>query len=341
MNIYPWQIEVWQRLMRQRARMHHALLLQGRAGLGKLDFAMHLAQSLLCQTPIVDGHHCGQCTSCNWFLQNTHPDFFIISPESESTSDEDTVSTEVSAKKTKKSQQIAVEQIRQLTNRIELSGHVEGGMRIVLIYPAESLNLHSANSLLKMLEEPPKNLIFLLVCHQPQRLLPTILSRCQKQEMPAPDMPTALEWLKQAGVPAPEQALHYAGGAPLLALNTSQETSAITTQAIRHLAQGRNMDAFSLPAILVAKGVDNAMHNAMQLLQKWLYDILLVKMTGQVRYHIAQLSALQSLAKSVDLGLLLQFQRKLDEAKKTATHPLNNELQLEGLLVQYTQLFSA
>jgi DNA polymerase-3 subunit delta' len=83
------------------------------------------------------------------------------------------------------------------------------------------------------------------------------------------------------------------------------------------------------------------MQNAMQLLQKWLYDVLLVKMTGQVRYHIGQLSALQSLAKSVDLGLLLQFQRKLEEAKKTATHPLNNELQLEGLLVQYTQLFSA
>jgi DNA polymerase-3 subunit delta' len=75
-------------------------------------------------------------------------------------------------------------------------------------------------------------------------------------------------------------------------------------------------------------------------LQKWIYDLLACRLTDEVRYHAKYTSALQALTKSVNLGLLLDFQRKLDEARKSATHPLNNELQLEGLLLQYTHIFS-
>ncbi len=340
MSIYPWQYEVWQRLMLQRARMHHALLLQGRTGLGKHAFALHLAQSMLCHQPDTEGHFCGQCISCNWFAQNTHPDFFVITPESEVETEEAEATSEVSSKKTKKSQQITVEQIRALASKIELSGHVEAGKRVVLITPAETLNMVSANALLKILEEPPQNLFFLMVCHQPQRLLPTILSRCQKLEMPSPDTETALAWLKQSGLHSPEQALHYAGGSPLLALNSTDEQLQLTSQAIKQLTLGARMDIFALPSQLLAKGIEHAMQNAVQLLQKWLYDLALMKLVGEVRYHVAQYSALQGLAKQVDLHLLMQFQRKLEEAKKSASHPLNNELQLENLLVQYTQLFT-
>lgn len=340
MSIYIWQNDVWQRLMQQRSRMHHALLLQGRAGLGKHAFAMHLAQSLLCQHPDAHGHFCGECTSCNWFAQRTHPDFFVITPESELEAYETEATAEASSKKAKKSQQISVEQIRQLAEKIELSGHVEAGNRVVLIYPAETLNTTSANALLKMLEEPPKNLMFLLVCHQPQRLLPTILSRCQKLEMPSPDTQTALAWLKQSGLNAPEQALHYAGGSPLLALNSTDEQMQLTNQTIKLLAQGNKMDVFGLPSVLLAKGIEHAMQQAIHLLQKWLYDLALVKLAGEVRYHVTHIGALQALSKQVDLILLMQYQRKLDEAKLSASHPLNNELQLESLLVQYTQLFA-
>jgi DNA polymerase-3 subunit delta' len=76
------------------------------------------------------------------------------------------------------------------------------------------------------------------------------------------------------------------------------------------------------------------------MLQKWIYDLLAIRYTGDVRYHAGYAGALQVLSKSVDLTLLLDFQQKLNEARKSAAHPLNNELQLEGLLLQYTQLFS-
>lgn len=95
------------------------------------------------------------------------------------------------------------------------------------------------------------------------------------------------------------------------------------------------MDAFSSASLFVSHG----METAVLALQKWVYDLVTCRLTGQIRYHLGSQGALQALAKSVDLGLLLDFQRKLDEARRSATHPLNNEMQLESLLIQYTQLF--
>jgi DNA polymerase-3 subunit delta' len=61
---------------------------------------------------------------------------------------------------------------------------------------------------------------------------------------------------------------------------------------------------------------------------------------NEVRYNIQHINALQTLTKSVNLALLFDFQRRLEDARKTVAHPLNHELQLEGLLLQYTQIFT-
>jgi len=78
---------------------------------------------------------------------------------------------------------------------LSLSSHQNDGLRIVLIHPAEALNAASANALLKMLEEPMPDVLFILITHQLQRLLPTIISRCQKVKMPSPTEAEALAWL--------------------------------------------------------------------------------------------------------------------------------------------------
>ncbi|OYZ70786.1 MAG: DNA polymerase III subunit delta', partial [Methylophilaceae bacterium 17-43-7] len=74
-------------------------------------------------------------------------------------------------------------------------------------------------------------------------------------------------------------------------------------------------------------------------IQKWIYDILAVKLSQQVRYHLQHANALQALAEKVNLGKLFDFQKKTNELRKLATHPLNHELQMESLLVDYTKLF--
>src|SRR4051812_49634213 len=71
----PWQADRWLQVMQMRERFPHALLLHGPQGIGKTLFAEQLAQALLCEAPLPDGHACGQCLACGWFAQYAHPDY--------------------------------------------------------------------------------------------------------------------------------------------------------------------------------------------------------------------------------------------------------------------------
>lgn len=334
-NLYPWQHQTWQRIQSMRAKLPHALLLSGKAGTGKLEFAQNLAQSLLCNNLLPDGEACNQCPNCTWFNEGVHPDFRLVSPEQDS----DNATDEVPAtKKTaKKSVFIKIEQIRELNQFLALSNHQHNGLRIVLVCPAEALNLASANALLKMLEEPPQNTIFLLVSHQPQRLLPTIISRCQVVDMPIPEESTAVDWLKNQGVKDASSQLSYAGGSPLLALKQLEDGAWVNLA--QSLSAGAKLNPFTSAPVFLGASLSANMDFALTVLQKWCCDLLSCKLVEQVRYHVEFTSALQALSKSVNLNLLLDFSTKLVNAKRIASHPLNNELQLENILLSYTQLF--
>lgn len=322
--------------MSMRQRMPHALLLQGRAGTGKAQFASFLAQSLLCDTRSVNDFACGICHSCGWFQQGNHPDFRLLETEDVVDGETDGNEGQESTKNTKsrKKGQIAVHQVRALGDFFGLSTHRQG-LRIVLISPAESLNPAAANALLKMLEEPPPATLFILVSHQPQRLLPTIRSRCNKIVMRTPDKSMAEAWLTTQGVQDAAQRLAYAGGSPLAALVADEEMEGRRQTLFGLLSQGRKLDPIAVAALCSKDG----MTDIILALQKWVYDLLRTKLVGDVRYHPLSVVSMQALAKSVDLSRLLGFQRALGEAQKLAQHPLNMELQLESLLIQYTRMF--
>ena len=327
MKIYPWQLEVWQRIHQQKERMSHAMLLHGRSGTGKLDFAQHLSQALLCSAP-KDGEACDVCPQCTWFKEGAHPDFKYITPEDAETSEE------TPKKKTSKKTQISVDQIRQLIQALSLTNHGVSSLRVVLIHPAESLNTASANALLKVLEEPPNNTIFILVTHQIHRLLPTILSRCQSIAMPLPAREEAVAWLTAQKLANAADALDYHGGAPLAVLHAQQELSA-QSGVFQQLAKGAKLDGAACASLLVEQGTEQAI----TLLQKWMFDLQLSLHNLPSHYHVAMAKPLQALAKSVNLASFLDFQRALVQAKQTANHPLSQELQLEVLLLQYKRVF--
>ena len=331
--MYSWQKNQWQHIMQQRANLPHALLLRGRAGTGKQAFALDLARTLLCSTnKLVNESNecaCGVCPSCVWFAEGNHPDFRLITPE-----DADNAEDAPVKKKATKKSQISVAQIRQLIDYLSLSSHQVKGARVILISPAEALNLASANALLKMLEEPPANTLFLLVTGQPQRLLATILSRCQAIDMPLPSKTEALAWLKTQAVKDAENVLDYAGGAPLLALQVEEEGE-VSINLIKNLSLGAKLDPFTCAPLFLSIG----MERALEALQKWVFDLAAYQLTQVLHYHAQHTSTLQVLCKSVNFKALLSFHDKLLDAKKTANHPLSNELQLENLLLQYTQIF--
>lgn len=331
-KIYPWQVQIWQQLNQSSQRMPHALLLHGRAGIGKYDFARSFSQALLCSNKNEHGLACEKCPSCSWFNDNCHPDFRLLSPEQETDSEEEVVST----KKTKKKTQISVAQIRELSSFLSLTSHRSNGLRIVLIHPAEALNIASANALLKMLEEPAEGVVFILVAHQLQHLLPTIISRCQKINMPIPDETQALAWLGEQGVQNAKQQLAYLDGSPIKVFNEQLQFNQLT-EIWRLLALGHKLEPHLAAPTLIA----NSVETGIIAVQKWIYDIVAMRLGHQSRYHTQHTSTLQALAEKVNLSRLFDLQKKTDELRRLALHPLNHELQMESLLLEYTRIFTS
>src|SRR5690606_17341784 len=114
-----------------------------------------------------------------------------------------------------------VEQVRAIGQFAQQTAHGSAS-RVVILAPAEALNTAAANSLLKVLEEPPADTYFLLLTHQPGLLMPTVRSRCQTQRMPVPDSLTARAWRQQIRPSSSDQdvadALAISGNRPLAAL---------------------------------------------------------------------------------------------------------------------------
>ncbi len=227
---YPWHESLWSTLERQFERLPHGLLLHGRPGLGKHDFAVQLAQALLCAEPR-QGSACGHCQSCQLFLSGTHPDFHVIRPEAVAESADDLCSRYAvrypasDKKRERASGDITIYQIRCLIEDAQSRPFI-GRRKILLLSPAEAMNINAANSLLKLLEEPPLGSMLLLVTSHPARLPATIRSRCSAILFKAPTRDAGLAWLaSRTDGNSAESAglLELAGGAPLLAKSLLHE----------------------------------------------------------------------------------------------------------------------
>ncbi len=310
----------------QSDRLAHAWLIQGPEGIGKLMFAEAAAAALLCERPQEQGA-CGHCAACHWTALRQHPDLLRLRPDAvaleegqgEESSDSD------SASRTKPSQELRIDQIRAIEGWATLSAH-RGGRRVVLLYPAEALNGAAANALLKILEEPPAGVVFLLISHAPERLLPTVISRCRRWVLNQPDTATALAWLTSQGVAQPEARLALAGGAPLRAWREQQAGHPVVPNWLDALARALGSPG-DLPAASLADALgDVAPEVWIGLLQRLAYDAL-AQQLGQPPRYLPSLAA-QSMAWGRQCGAsaLSDVLALLGKARAIARHPLNGRL---------------
>src|SRR5512139_2392473 len=131
--MFSWQDTAWSGWTRVRERLPHAVLIRAAEGLGEFEFAQGIAQSLLCETPLAGGRGCGACAACLWFSQGSHPDFRLLVPESLLPGSREEGAD--IARKEKKSEQIRIEQVRELADFLSVGTH-RGGLRVILVYPA-------------------------------------------------------------------------------------------------------------------------------------------------------------------------------------------------------------
>jgi DNA polymerase-3 subunit delta' len=332
-DLLPWHRIPLRELIARREKLPHALLIHGARGIGKLEFARAIAQSLLCESP-EEGIACGQCSACGWFREGNHPDYRELIPEI-LTDDEGDPDTTVDAdtKDKKKSKEIKIEQVRDVADFMTLSTHRDG-FRVLLIHPAESMNAAAANALLKTLEEPPARTAILLVSDQLGRLLATIRSRCQRVLLSAPSADEAAAWLAGQGIARPEESLAMAGGAPLDAMQFAAGDYQADRNAFVAVLSAPDAD-FVAAAQTFEKG---DLNHLVGWLQTWVGDLALMKMGGEVRHYVDQRQTLARLASQVDLGRLFRFESELRQARRFITHPLNPRLLLEQLLISYQQV---
>jgi DNA polymerase-3 subunit delta' len=302
-----------EKLLERKDALPHALLLKGRSGTGKLDFAMHFSRSLLCESPLESGQACGTCPACTWFSNSLHPDFRMIEPEGEGSS----------------AHRIAIDQIRAFSDFIGKTTH-RNGYKIVLIHPAEAMNQNAGNALLKTLEEPQGKSIFILVTSKPSRLLPTILSRCQSIAMPSPSLLESEAWLEAEGIHESEKFLAESGNAPLVALDIAHGDPAMKDRFLSDISSNEP-DALSIAEFFQKSDLSMLV----SWMQKWCHDLASFAFCGKIRYFPGMLDTIRNQSARMNRVELARFQRKLCEAQKASTHPVNQRLFIEELILSY------
>jgi DNA polymerase-3 subunit delta' len=335
-----WHETVWRRLWKPAEGLPHALLLTGPEGTGKGAFATALVARLLCEAP--QGNvACNTCPSCRWFRADNHPDFRHVVPEADADGDDTATDTD----KKKGSRQILIDQIRALEDFVYVGGH-RNGARVVVIEPAEAMNVAAANSLLKILEEPPSSVYFILVSSRWRRLLPTILSRCRVLKLPRPSNVQAKEWLRQQGQNTASELLPLLGDAPLLALEESERGRGdILLQVLKTLAEpGR--DPLALAArwqnqLQLKSEAGLPMDSFVRVVQKWVFDLALVRLASRSRFGEGRDEATRPLVGSATATGLIRCYNDLMKFRALASHPLNPQLFLEDVAERYLRALAA
>lgn len=340
----PWHEKLASDWLGRRDRFAHAWLIHGATGIGKTRFAKAAAASLLCEKP---ARHlaCGECQACQWVRHGNHPDFRMLRPdavalaEGESTDEETPAASPDKARKAP-SREIRVDHVRALESWLNVATH-RGGARVVLLYPAESLNSVSANAMLKVLEEPPPGTIFLLVADKLDRLLPTLVSRCRRLPLPTPDAGEARRWLESCGVKGAGDYLAAAGGTPLTALRMFQAGEAACPNWLRQFVQAlaeRRTQAYVPRLVEELEKVPAS--TWIDALQRLFADLMWVHSTGAVRYYPGLAPSLATLAQRLPAVTVADAARWLGTQRDVASHPLNPRLFIHSVLLRLAAIES-
>jgi len=315
--LYPWQQVDETHLSTYiiQERVPQALLLSSIEGMGTERLALAYIQALLCLQPY-QGAACQQCSSCQLFLADTHPDFVHLQPKEAGKS-------------------IRIDDVRLLTEKLSLKPQY-AVYRVVLIQPADKMNANAANALLKCLEEPPERTVFVLLTHSVRALPATIISRCQKLICARPDKQELAGWLQSQGVQQAEELVLLAQGRPLLALEYAEND--MLTQYTSCFNQWHQ--------VLLGKFCPVELAEAWTKLPiESLLDWVILWTEAVIKSHFQStellissefIQRLQAIAEQVDSKTIFKFYDVLLLNRDRIHKQLNRQLLLEELLIQWS-----
>lgn len=318
----PWQTTLWQQLvaLQDGGRLPHALLLSGPKGVGPQALAEALIARTLCHHP--GQVACGHCHSCAMLASGYHPDLKRVSPAD-------------------KGRQIRIDPIREVNAFVNQTAQ-QGGHRVIVLEPAEAMNVAAANALLKSLEEPGDRTLFVLLAEIPSRLMPTVRSRCQQWRLATPEPQACQAWLAEALGDHQDVTfwLQVAGGLPLLARDLATGEARQLRQTLHELfdALVRGAEPVAEASRLAGQSVEAILWYGIG----WLEDLIRLGLSGDsaTLRNPDLLPLYRQAVKNArvrDWFRLLDFAREQRRLLAAGGNP-NPQLVLEAWLVRWSAL---
>lgn len=312
--------EFLQKLLKPGSRPH-ALLFYGMGGIGKKMLALHFAKTFLCKS--AGKKPCGICESCRLMdIENNsfaHPDFYLLTAE-------------------EAGKDIKIEQVKEMAKQAAFAP-VLSEHKVCIIDDAGQMTAEAANSLLKLLEEPPPGWLFILITQQAERLLPTVLSRVVRLRFDAPDTSAVRQILKANGITQNAQVLAaLAGGSPGRALSYNQaDIFALRREALDLLKKLPLQNPFGYIAALGwGEKYDRAA--ALLLTEQFIYllrDVLLLQSgAGGQLYNTDIMAGLDGIAADWPLHTARQGVNTAQEAWQNINKNVSAKNVLEALVLK-------
>jgi DNA polymerase III subunit delta' len=307
---FPWHAPAWREFEAALAagRLSHAYLIEGPQGLGKLHLAFRMAARVLeAPWPAADPP-----------IPLQHPDLLWVTLEFDDES--------------KQKKQIGIQQVRDACARLALTSY-SGGWKVAVVWPAEQLNPHSANALLKTLEEPAPRTLLLLVRSRLDTLPATIASRCQRIRIAPPAPEEAVAWLEaRAGGGDWRRLLALAGDAPLLALLLAEEGFRELDETFTNDLLGV-VDGRREPLEVAAEWARRPLPMTLRWLDVWTSELVRLKATGSsAALAVARQQALQTALERIPLQRLFRYKDEVRAAMTRSDGVFNTQMALESLL---------
>lgn len=319
-QIYPWQQQVWETLTGRFPKLGHGLLFYGKKGCGKEAFAQQFLAWVLCLNRQPDGP-CGECGSCQWLKADTHPNYVYIS------TDEDNK---------KQNAKIKIEKIRDLLPFVQ---QTVDGWRVVVIEPAEALNIASSNALLKTLEEPGENIVIILLADHYLKLPATIRSRLQHFALDRISSAQFSEYveaqLPEAGSSQQQLLMNLSNQMPLQAVEVAQSSWLPLRQEFiedwKKLAIQKNM-----PMAIATKWNKSLSFGEFgQMFEYLLSDLICVKLNQAVKNIDLDFNVL---AEQYSLETLFKIYEDFQRAKQYLEQNVQSNLVLDELCIKLMNL---
>jgi DNA polymerase-3 subunit delta' len=312
---HDWAVEFLQHSL-ATGRVAHAYLFTGPPQVGKRKLALALAQALNCTG---DEPPCGECASCRKLDNGTHPDIRVIEGEGAGGS-------------------IKIDQVRALKREAILAPY-EGRYRVYVLRRADLASLEAANSLLKLLEEPPEHVVLILTAVQPEALPATIASRCQRLDLRPVAHGVLESVLRERGLAQTQSRLlvRLSGGRAGWALEASEEKNALgrrqeeLDQMIELLGASR---IERLDFAWAASRKPDGSRALLELWTGWWRDLLLMHNEGQD--HVINVDRRDELGWMASQSTMPQVRQALNALQSAAAHleaNVNARLAWEGLVL--------